>query len=76
MKRPDGEWGGDQMRLVFMGTPKFAVPSLQALIAGGWDIRAVVTQPDRPRGRGQQVRYSPVKEIALPVNYGKLLLMS
>ena len=53
------------MRLVFMGTPKFAVPSLQALVAGGWDIRAVVTQPDRPRGRGQQVRYSPVKEIAL-----------
>ncbi|NLJ86997.1 MAG: methionyl-tRNA formyltransferase [Firmicutes bacterium] len=53
------------MRLVFMGTPEFAVPSLKALIAQGLEIQAVVTQPDRARGRGQKVSYSPVKKIAL-----------
>ncbi|MBC7324529.1 MAG: methionyl-tRNA formyltransferase, partial [Moorella sp. (in: Bacteria)] len=42
------------MRLVFMGTPDFAVPSLQALLAAGHEIAGVVTQPDRPRGRGQK----------------------
>ncbi|NMB24550.1 MAG: methionyl-tRNA formyltransferase [Firmicutes bacterium] len=53
------------MRLVFMGTPEFAVPSLRALIDEGWDIAAVVTQPDRRRGRGHRVSYSPIKEVAL-----------
>ncbi|NLK08790.1 MAG: methionyl-tRNA formyltransferase [Firmicutes bacterium] len=53
------------MRLVFMGTPDFAVPSFKALVDGGWDVVAVVTQPDRRRGRGQKVSYSPVKEFAL-----------
>ncbi len=48
------------LRVVFMGTPDFAVPSLEALFALGCDVRAVVSQPDRPRGRGQQVEQTPV----------------
>ncbi len=52
------------LRLIFMGTPDFAVPSLAA-IRGGNQILAVVTQPDRPRGRGQKLLYSPVKTAAL-----------
>jgi len=57
--------GGDLMRIVFMGTPQFAVPSLRSLVDGGWEIKAVVTQPDRPRGRGHRVSFSPIKEAAL-----------
>ncbi len=54
------------MRIVFCGTPEFAVPSLRRLIAGpGFAVEAVITQPDRPRGRGQQTSSSPVKEAAL-----------
>ncbi|MBM4288205.1 MAG: methionyl-tRNA formyltransferase [Deltaproteobacteria bacterium] len=52
------------LRLVFMGTPAFAVPSLQAVLAGGFEVAAVVTQPDRPQGRGQQLKFSPVKTEA------------
>jgi methionyl-tRNA formyltransferase len=51
--------------IVFMGTPEFAVYSLNSLIDAGHDIRAVVTQPDRPRGRGRNVTASPVKQAAL-----------
>lgn len=53
------------MNLVFMGTPAFAVPSLEGLLAAHHRVLAVVTQPDRPRGRGQKVSPSPVKEVAL-----------
>ncbi|MDU4961452.1 MAG: methionyl-tRNA formyltransferase [Sporomusaceae bacterium] len=56
------------MRIVFMGTPDFAVPSLQALIRAGHEIAAVVTQPDRPRGRGRKLCPSPVKQAALDGN--------
>ena len=52
-------------RLVFMGTPDFAVPSLQALLDAGEEVLAVYTQPDRPKGRGQKLAYSPVREKAL-----------
>ena len=52
-------------RIVFMGTPPFAVASLAALVEAGVDVAAVVTAPDRPAGRGQQVRMSAVKEYAL-----------
>ncbi|MBW1720924.1 MAG: methionyl-tRNA formyltransferase [Deltaproteobacteria bacterium] len=52
-------------RLVFMGTPDFAVPSLEALVKAGHDILAVVTQPDRPKGRGRKPTATPVKEFAL-----------
>jgi len=53
------------MRLVFLGTPQFAVTSLEALIEAGHDIAAVYTQPDRPKGRGQDLALSPVKQCAL-----------
>ncbi len=52
------------MRVVFLGTPGFAVPSLQALAAGGHEVVAVFTQPDRPKGRGNQLAESPVKLAA------------
>jgi methionyl-tRNA formyltransferase len=48
------------LRVVFMGTPEFAVPSLEALFDLGCDVRAVVSQPDRPKGRGQKVEPTPV----------------
>lgn len=53
------------MRLIFLGTPAFAVPTLEAVVAAGHEVLAVVTQPDRPRGRGQHAAASPVKEAAL-----------
>jgi methionyl-tRNA formyltransferase len=53
------------MRVVFMGTPAFAVPSLRALVEHGWAFAGVYTQPDRPAGRGRQVASSPVKRAAL-----------
>jgi methionyl-tRNA formyltransferase len=53
------------LRVVFMGTPQFAVPSLERVAEGPYDLLAVVTQPDRPAGRGHQVRESPVKRLAL-----------
>jgi len=53
------------LRLVFAGTPDFAVPSLQALIDAGHDLVAVYTQPDRPAGRGRKLHQSPVKSLAL-----------
>jgi len=56
------------MRIVFMGTPDFAVPSLERLVADGHEIIAVVTQPDRPQSRGMKMTASPVKECALKYN--------
>ena len=53
------------MRLVYMGTPEFAVPALGALVAAGHEIAAVYTQPPRPAGRGQREQRSPVHELAL-----------
>jgi len=53
------------MRIVFMGTPEFAVPSLDALLKSGDDVVGIVTQPDRPKGRGQALTFSPVKQVAL-----------
>ena len=51
------------MRIVFMGTPDFAVPSLEALLKSDDHVVGVVTQPDRPKGRGQEVMFSPVKVV-------------
>jgi methionyl-tRNA formyltransferase len=53
------------VRIVFWGTPEFAVPALRALMGEGHDVVAVVTQPDRPAGRGRKLRASPVKSVAL-----------
>jgi methionyl-tRNA formyltransferase len=52
------------MRLVYLGTPSFAVPSLERIVAAGHGVLAVFTQPDRPKGRGQKDAISPVKEAA------------
>jgi methionyl-tRNA formyltransferase len=51
--------------LVFCGTPAFAVPTLEKLVGAGFAVRLVVTQPDRPKGRGMELATSPVKQLAL-----------
>ena len=56
---------GRALRIVFFGTPEFAVPTLEALLDSHHAVVGVVTQPDRPRGRGQRVSDSPVKRLAL-----------
>ena len=56
------------MKTVFMGTPDFAVPQLQALIDAGHEVGYVVTQPDRAKNRGKKVQFSPVKEVAVANN--------
>lgn len=56
------------MRLVFAGTPAFALPTLEALLAAGHDVVAVYTQPDRPAGRGRRLAQSSIKECALTRN--------
>lgn len=53
------------MKVIFMGTPDFAVPSLQKLIACGYQVCAVFTQPDKPKGRGHKLQPTPVKQVAL-----------
>ena len=53
------------MRVVFMGTPEFAVPSLKALVENDYDVIGVFTQPDKPKGRGNKLTPSPIKEYAL-----------
>ncbi|MEQ1646360.1 MAG: methionyl-tRNA formyltransferase, partial [Pyrinomonadaceae bacterium] len=53
------------MKIVFMGTPQAAVPSLARIIADGHEIVAVYSQPDRPSGRGNKITYSPVKQCAI-----------
>lgn len=56
------------MRIIFMGTPEFALPSLSILLEHGYDVVSVVTAPDKPQGRGQKIASSPVKEYALLKN--------
>jgi len=53
------------MELIFLGTPEFAVPTLEAVVAAGHRVLAVYTQPDRPKGRGGELSQSPVKQTAL-----------
>ncbi len=53
------------MRIVFMGTPDYAVPSLEMLVNEGYNIAAVVTQPDKPKGRGKKMTAPPAKEYAI-----------
>ena len=52
------------MRVVFMGTPDFAVGTLKALIDSRHEVVAVVTQPDKPKGRGKSMQFTPVNEVA------------
>lgn len=56
------------MRIVFMGTPEFAVPSLKALVEAGHDVCGVFTQPDKPKNRGMKLQPTPVKEYAMTQN--------
>lgn len=58
----------EEIRIIFMGTPEFAVPSLEILVQNKFNVVAVVTAPDKPQGRGQKIAYSPVKECALKYN--------
>ena len=53
------------MKIIFMGTPEIAVPCLDALVKKGWEVPLVITQPDRPKGRGNQMQPTPVKEYAV-----------
>ena len=53
------------MRIIYMGTPDFAVPTLEALIQSKHEVIAVITQPDKPKGRGKAMQFPPVKEKAL-----------
>ena len=53
------------MKVIYMGTPDFAVPALKALVEGGHEVLAVITQPDKPKGRGKAMQFPPVKEAAL-----------
>ncbi|HEY6308290.1 MAG TPA: methionyl-tRNA formyltransferase, partial [Candidatus Angelobacter sp.] len=57
-----------EMKLVFCGTPQFAVPTLQRLTASGFDVQLVVTQPDSPQGRGMELAAPPVKQAAQKLN--------
>lgn len=56
------------MKIIYMGTPDFAVPPLQAIIDAGHEVLAVATQPDKQKGRGREIKCSPVKEFALTQN--------
>ena len=56
------------MKIVFMGTPDFAVGALEALVEAGHEVTAVVTQPDKPKGRGKEMQQTPVKACALKHN--------
>jgi methionyl-tRNA formyltransferase len=58
----------EELRIIFMGTPEFAVPSLEILVQNKLNVVAVITAPDKPQGRGQKIEYSPVKECALRHN--------
>ena len=56
------------LRIVFMGTPDFAVESLKCLVEGGYNVVGVITMPDKPAGRGHKIQFSPVKQYALERN--------
>lgn len=56
------------LRIVYMGTPDFAVESLRQLVEGGYNVAGVITMPDKPAGRGHKIQYSPVKQYALSQN--------
>ena len=53
------------MKVIFMGTPDFSVGTLEALIEAGHDVVLAVTQPDKPKGRGKEMQFTPVKECAI-----------
>lgn len=58
----------EDLRIVYMGTPDFAVEALRQLVEGGYNVVGVITMPDKPAGRGHKMQYSPVKQYALERN--------
>lgn len=54
----------EKLRIIYMGTPEFAVPALEKLVEAGWNVVGVITAPDKPQGRGQKLEGSPVKQAA------------
>ncbi|MBD9109762.1 MULTISPECIES: methionyl-tRNA formyltransferase [Bacteroides] len=58
----------EDLRIVYMGTPDFAVESLRCLVEGGYNVVGVITMPDKPAGRGHKIQFSPVKQFALDHN--------
>ena len=58
----------EDLRIVYMGTPDFAVEALRCLVEGGYNVIGVITMPDKPAGRGHKIQYSPVKQYALEQN--------
>ena len=58
----------DSLRIVYMGTPDFAVESLRCLVEGGYNVVGVITMPDKPAGRGHKIQFSPVKQYAMEHN--------
>ena len=56
------------MRIVYFGTPEFAASQLEAILAAGYEVAAVVTMPDKPAGRGKKIQFSDVKKTALEHN--------
>ncbi len=58
----------EDLRIVYMGTPEFAVEALRCLVEGGYNVVGVITMPDKPAGRGHKIQYSPVKQYALEHN--------
>ena len=56
------------MKIIYMGTPDFAVEALEALASSRHEVTAVFTQPDKPKGRGKAMQFTPVKEVALREN--------
>lgn len=58
----------EDLRIVYMGTPDFAVEALRQLVEGGYHVVGVITMPDKPAGRGYKIQYSPVKQYALDKN--------
>ena len=52
----------EDLRIVYMGTPDFAVEALQCLVEGGYNVVGVITMPDKPAGRGHKIQYSPLKQ--------------
>ena len=58
----------EELRIVYMGTPDFAVESLKQLVERGYNVVGVITMPDKPVGRGHKIQFSPVKQYALSQN--------
>lgn len=61
----------EDLRIVYMGTPDFAVEALQCLVEGGYNVVGVITMPDKPAGRGHKIQFSPVKQYVVDYNQGR-----